>query len=227
MTRRMLVAWLGLSCAGPMGLTSRGVDGQPVVQPGPVEPDWIAILRGIYGLDMTRDLLNPVRTTVDATPGLFRKAGPGPVTYQPVIALGLEVVIRGGTYDPRVPGAAAHRPLWSYQFKNTGSDLEQGTNLPPKLHPDARVEFDPGAEPFGLYVANDQFHDAVYSEPARVRALNARLAAQPYKMMVYPYRDPATGRLVPHSYLIGWEYSTNDDFQDVVCRIDNAVLVQP
>jgi hypothetical protein len=30
---------------------------------------------------------------------------------------------------------------------------------------------------------------------------------------------------VPHSYLIGWEYSTNDDFQDVVCRIDNVELV--
>ena len=43
--------------------------------------------------------------------------------------------------------------------------------------------------------------------------------------MIYPYRDKATGKVVPHSYLIGWEYSTNDDFQDVVCRVDNVDLV--
>jgi hypothetical protein len=43
--------------------------------------------------------------------------------------------------------------------------------------------------------------------------------------MIYPFKDKATGKVVPHSYLIGWEYSTNDDFQDVVCRIDNVDLV--
>ena len=43
--------------------------------------------------------------------------------------------------------------------------------------------------------------------------------------MIYPYRDKETGQLVPHSYLIGWEYSTNDDFQDVVCRVDNVDLI--
>ena len=43
--------------------------------------------------------------------------------------------------------------------------------------------------------------------------------------MIYPNRDMATGKLVPHSYMIGWEYSTNDDFQDVVCQVNNAVLI--
>jgi hypothetical protein len=65
----------------------------------------------------------------------------------------------------------------------------------------------------------------VFTEPKAVAAVNARLAAQPYKVMIYPFRDKATGRVVPHSYLIGWEYSTNDDFQDVVSRIENADLV--
>ena len=37
--------------------------------------------------------------------------------------------------------------------------------------------------------------------------------------------DKATGKKIPNSYLIGWEYSTNDDFQDVVCRIDNVILL--
>jgi hypothetical protein len=43
--------------------------------------------------------------------------------------------------------------------------------------------------------------------------------------MIYPNRDPATGKTIPHSYIIGWEYSTNDDFQDVVCQVDNVELI--
>jgi len=65
----------------------------------------------------------------------------------------------------------------------------------------------------------------VFSEPALVARINQRLAGQPYKAMIYPNRDKSTGRLVAHSYVIGWEYSTNDDFQDVVCQVDNAILI--
>ena len=201
---------------------------QPRVTPGPVEPDWVAILRGRYGLDMRDDLLNPVETTPDLVPALFRKAGDGPVSYQPLIALGLETVNRGGYYRP---GASGEPPdaveLWSYQFKNTGQDLERDENLPPPLADGSTIEFEPGDEPFGFWVANDALNDGgVFTEPAVVRAVNARLASQPYKAMIYPATDPATGAVVPDSYLIGWEYSTNDDFQDVVCRVDNAALIR-
>ncbi len=44
-------------------------------------------------------------------------------------------------------------------------------------------------------------------------------------MMIYPFKEKATGKAVAGSYLIGWEYSTNDDFQDVVTRIDNVELI--
>jgi hypothetical protein len=201
---------------------------QPRVTPGPVEPDWVAILEGIYGLDMVEDLLNPVETTPEATPGLFRKAGGGPVTYTPVIALGLETVNRGGLYVPGAePGRPTTRELWAYRFKNTGQDLERGENLPPPLMDGSTVEIDPGDRTFGFWVANDGLGDGgVFTQPSEVRAINARLAPQPYKAMIYPYRDPETRELVPNSYLIGWEYSTNDDFQDVVCRVDNVELVQ-
>ena len=43
--------------------------------------------------------------------------------------------------------------------------------------------------------------------------------------MIYPFKDKATGKLVANSYLVGWEYSTNDDFQDIVARVDNVQLV--
>jgi hypothetical protein len=202
---------------------------QPRVAPGPSEPDWMAILDVYYGLRMLDDLENPVRTSAQATPGLFRKARPGPVRYVPVMALGLETRNRGGWY---LPGEGSGQPnkseTWNYQFKNTGRDLETGANLPPKLEGGSQAEFDPGDRPFGLWVANDGLQDGgVFTEPRVVAAVNQRLAKQPYKAMIYRYRDKGTGRVVPHSYLIGWEYSTNDDFQDVVCRVDNVELVTP
>ena len=54
---------------------------QPKVSPGPGKPDWKVVLADRYGLALFGDLRNPVVTTAVATPGLFRKAGPGPVTY--------------------------------------------------------------------------------------------------------------------------------------------------
>lgn len=198
---------------------------QPKVAPGPNEPDWSVILDQRYGLSMFGDLLNPVVSLAELTPGLFRKAGDGMVTYQPVIALGLDTATRGGWYtiDTEPPN---RRGLWFYRYKNTADDLKTGKHLPPPLLIGSRVKFDPGAKVFGLWVSNDQFDDGgAYTQPGLVARLNARLAKQPYKAMIYPNRDKTTGKVIPHSYLIGWEYSTNDDFQDVVCQVDNVDLI--
>jgi hypothetical protein len=201
---------------------------QPKVAPGPGEPDWEVVLRERYGLSMVDDLKNPVKTTVEATPGLFRKAGPGLVSFRPVIALGLATRSRGGWYKPPAAGetAPAKSSLWSYTFKNTAEDLRTGNNLPPPVEQGSKTDFDPGDGRFGLWVSNDDFQDGgVFSEPRLVARINQRLAKQPYKAMIYPNRDRRTGRMVPHSYVIGWEYSTNDDFQDVVCQVDNVDLI--
>src|SRR4051794_7836011 len=129
---------------------------QPKVAPGPNEPDWDVVLQTRYGLSMFGDLLNPVKTTPEATPGLFRKAGPGPVTYRPVIALGLETVNRGGGDEPGgdVKSPTRHE-VWSYQLKNTTKDLQENTTLPPPLAPGSSTTFDPGDQPFGLWISND------------------------------------------------------------------------
>src|SRR5436190_5796006 len=99
---------------------------QPKVAPASKEPDWVVVLKTRYGLSMFGDLLNPVKTTPQATPGLFRKAGPGPVTYRPMIALGLETLNRGGWYTPGDDDKSPQKhELWNYQFKNTTADLEK------------------------------------------------------------------------------------------------------
>ncbi len=198
--------------------------GQPKVAPGPNEPDLAIVLEKLYGLSTFDDLANPVKSSPLAVPGLFRKAGPGPVTYKPVVALGLETVNRGGWYRPGpAPGSPEKHDLWSYQHKHTTKDFEPGPVLPPKLIGGSTTAFDPGEAPFGLWVSNDGLKESdAYTQPAVVAALNKRLARQPYKAMIYPARDKATGKAIPDAYLIGWEYSTNDDFQDIVCRIDNV-----
>jgi hypothetical protein len=217
-----IAVWLA-ACSNATGQTPK----QPKVAPGPNEPDWVVVLDQRYGLKMFDDLLNPVKTTAEATPGLFKKAGPGPVTFTPVIALGLETINRGGWYLPgEEPSKPEKHDLWSYKIKNTTEDLKTGKNLPPPLIEGAKTTFDPGDRVFGLWVSNDGLADGgVFSEPKVVNAINKRLAKQPYKLMIYPYRDKASGKVIPNSYLLGWDYSTNDDFQDVVCRIDNATLV--
>jgi hypothetical protein len=42
--------------------------------------------------------------------------------------------------------------------------------------------------------------------------------------LTWPTRLPQPLKGQAESYLIGWEYSTNDDFQDVVCVIRNVRL---
>jgi hypothetical protein len=202
--------------------------GQPKVAPGPSEPDWIAILDAFYDLRMIEDLENPMRAAPEEAPGLFRKAGPGPVRFRPVMALGLETTTRGGWYLPSDdPSETVKRPLWSYTSKSGGHDLEAMRDLAPPLETGATTQFDPGDVPFGLWVGNDGLDDGgVFTQPGVVRAVNRRLAEQPYKAMIYRLRDKATGQAIPHAYLIGWEYSTNDDFQDVVCTVENVELVR-
>jgi hypothetical protein len=227
MSKRHLFALILI--LGPVAASRAQTAKQPKVAPGPGEPDWVVILKDRYGLSMFEDLLNPVRTTAEATPGRFHKAGPGPVRFTPVIALGLETRNRGGWYAAGSRGDEAPKKieLWSYVFKNTTEDLRTGKNLPPPLATGSTTKFDPGDAPFGFWLSNDGLNDGgVFSQPALVAKFNQRLARQPYKAMIYPNRDKASGKIIPHSYLIGWEYSTNDDFQDVVCQVDNVTLIE-
>src|SRR5262245_2837683 len=129
--------------AVPLAAVRAQTPKQPRVAPGPDEPDWEILLRERYGLSIYKDLQNPVTTTAEATPGLFRKAGPGRVAFQPVIALGLVTRNRGGWYasaDDR-KSAPKKTNLWSYVCRNTADDLRTGKNLPPALDQGSSTEF--------------------------------------------------------------------------------------
>lgn len=197
------------------------------------EPKWPDLLKAQWGLDVRRDLRNPL---IDrgAPAALFVRAERGkPVRCTPILALGLTSTTHGGWYrsGPRASEfprdiASIRRELWAYTYRQSDAERsgppDHAFTVPPLQSGD--VSFDPGDEPFGLWIRNEQFDDGgVFTQPGLVAAVNARLRSQPYKAMIYPYRE--RGRTVPHSYLIGWEYSTNDDFQDVVTRVDNVRLL--
>ncbi len=205
---------------------------QPPIGRSPGEPAWPDILRQQWGLDVERDLRNPLIDGV-APAGLFQRADKGkPVLFTPIIALGMEVTTHGGWYSagPRagdIPAdiAAARHELWSYAYKQPEAERSAGPFTPPPLK-SGSAQFDPGETTFGFWIRNETWDDGgVFTQPAAVARANERLRAQPYKAMIYPNRDGKTGRLIPHSYLIGFEYSTNDDFQDVVARVDNVTLL--
>lgn len=204
---------------------------QPRVAPGPDgEPNWSDLLQRLWGLDLDRDLRNP-RHSNEQCPGMFTSADPKkPVVFTPIIALGLETRTRGGWYT-RNPRRSQNPPyikleLWSYAYKQPAEEQKSLEFTSPPI--EGRTEFEPGplGELFGFWVSNDGFDDGgVFTDPIAVMAQNRRLRGQPYKAMIYPNRDLRTGRLVRDSYIIGWEYSTNDDFQDIVARVDNVRLV--
>src|SRR4051794_21645557 len=124
----LLILGLTVLTAPAWGQTAN----QPKVAPGPMEPNWDVVLKDLYDLSMFGDLLNPVKTTAEATPGLFKKAGTGPVVFTPVIALGLPTMNRGGWYVPgRDDTSPVKHELWSYVWRNTTADVETGKNLPP------------------------------------------------------------------------------------------------
>jgi gluconolactonase len=205
----------------------------PQVNASPTEPTWPTILKKCFGLDMERDLRNP-QIKGSAPTGLFRQVNPKhPVRFRPIIALGMSDRTYGGWYvggtkSGDIPTAEAmnKHELWSFSYKQPENERKTWKFTPPPLdHGD--FAFYPGDMPFGLWVSNDHFppEPGVFTQPQLVRQLTPRLADQPHKVMIYPCTDPKTGRLIANSYLIGWEYSTNDDFQDVITRIDNVQLL--
>jgi len=216
------VALLGLTMNAAWGV-------QPRVRPADHEPDWADLLKHQWGLDLVGDLRNPWHNDAAPAARFVRVDGGKPVVLTPLIALGLETPVRAGIARP---GAVlgAERPAvvkqeaWSYAFKHPHT-APDATFEPVPLK-SGSTQIDTGDDPFVLWVSNDGLDDGgVFTAPELVAAVNRRLKDQPYKAMIYPFIDRAAGRPVVDSYLVGWEYSDNDDFQDVVVRIDNVRLL--
>jgi hypothetical protein len=143
----------------------------------------------------------------------FVKAGPGPVKHEALASWGLEKVCHGGWYRPG-DGPVKKEPLWAVNQKKDN----------PSLEPGSKVEFDPGASEFGLFVNTEGFPDEIVTtEDAKLRYVPRFPAGDKHKAHVYLAKK--NGKVVPNTYLIGWEYRSNNDNQDIVTLVSNVRAV--
>ena len=143
----------------------------------------------------------------------FVKAGPGPVRTHPVAAFGVPKQCAAGWYSPEMPDART--TLWKVEAGHNKQDS-------PPTEGSASGAFDPGDKPFGLWVATQGFPgEFVCTDDARNAGITRFGGKAIHKARVFAAVSDA-GVLKPNTYLIGWEYSTNDDFQDIVTLIENV-----
>ncbi len=136
---------------------------------------------------------------------LFRRAKPGPIAVDPVARYSPPGELPYGTYRP-VAGKPKLEPLGVL-----GADQHQ--RLHPEWEGEGRISFDPGPEPFGLYVASREhttFTDA---------SLNT--GPTKYATRVYPLKT-RNGERVADAYLVGFEEARNGDYQDYVFVLWNV-----
>lgn len=146
----------------------------------------------------------------------FIKAGPGPVKFTPLAAYGVEKVCHAGWY---AAGATDKEPKRSELWK---VDAPNNKRMNPPLTRGAKTEFDPGDKPFGLWVATEGFKgETIYTEDDLQAFVKRFPAHGRHKAHVYTaVRSDYTA--VANAVIIGFEYSTNDDNQEVVALVENV-----
>jgi hypothetical protein len=153
---------------------------------------------------------------------VFVKAGKGQVTHKPIAAFGLEKVCTSGWYWPAHLGRSTGRgpkiELWKV-------DENHNKQYEPPLMQGAKTSFEPGSKPFGLWVSTAGFADETVCTEMALQSFVPRFKADDHdKAHVFPVRRD--GKLVRNSYIIGWEYSTNNDDQDIVTIVTNVKPVK-
>jgi gluconolactonase len=229
--RDVSVVWLAAILVGAAGVS---IAQQPSIGASEGEPTLPALLAKLWQLDADKDLRNPLIEGAESA-CLFQRLDPKkPVVCEPALALGMDkTATHVGWYaaGPRpddVPKdvAAKKQKLWSYTYRHPESECKTLRFGKVPLADGAKTTFDPGDKPFGLWASNEAFDDGgVFTQPAAVKAMNKRLAGQPYKAMIYPYFDTEKKKIDTTKYLVCFEYSTNDDFQDAIVLLGNVRLL--
>lgn len=175
------------------------------------EPPLAQVVQALgYGMDVGGQQLllgtsTPLLGQEVAAP-LFRKLGSGPVTLRPVARYSPDDLLTFGFFTLRggQPVLSPVGVVATHQEQTLNPALASGG-----------AAFDPGTEPFGLYVGptgysatGDYTLDSLNAGPTR------------HAIRVYPLRDEA-GAALP-GYLLAIEASSNGDYQDAVFVLTGA-----
>ncbi len=140
---------------------------------------------------------------------LFERASAAPVTLRPVARYSPVGLSAYGTFV--LNGDAARVQV----LGTMASGGHQALN--PSLEPGSQTSFDPGNQPFGIYLAANGTYPT--QDTFTLDRLNTGTTR--HAVRTYPLRDSA-GRMVPNSYLLGFEPSANGDYQDAVFLLENV-----
>jgi hypothetical protein len=147
----------------------------------------------------------------------FRQANPGPVNLIPVARYSPNFLPPFGYYR----GATSRPGLTAIATLALASPSRYEHNcLKPSLA-SGDTEFDPGAEPFGLFTSSPTH--VAYSQDD-VNAL-LELTHIAHATPIYAAKD-RQGHPMPNTYLVCFEEASNGDYQDYVFLINNVVAVR-
>lgn len=188
------------------GLRARGLEGDN-------EPPLAQIVDALgYGVNVGGSGLilgtGPGLIGDEVAAPLFQRASAAPVTLRPV-----------ARYSPDGPSAYGSFVLdgQAARLQPLGTMNSEGyQSLNPPLAPGSRSEFDPGDQPFGIYLAANSYAKQNTFSLDRLNTGSTRHATR-----IYPLKDRA-GTVIPNSYLLGFEPSENGDYQDAVFVLQNV-----
>ncbi len=150
---------------------------------------------------------------------LMVKADPRrPVTFRPLAAFGVPKVCTAGWFRRIARGnnlETRRIALWHL-------DEKHNKQMAPPLARGGRTDFDPGDAQFGLWVASANFPgEFIYTEDVLQQAIKRFPADNDHKAHAYQ-AVKSDASPVPNALIIGFEYSTNDDNQEVVALVENV-----
>ena len=187
--------------ADPFAANARAAKEPPLVE--------IVSRLGYKGTDITR--------FGEITAPQFVKAGVGPVRTYPLAAFGLIKDLTAGWYsDPaNGPNPPVFAPLWKVEAKYNKQDK-------PPMAAGEVTDFEPGAAPFGLWVSTAGFEKEMVCTGDKYNAAIKRFGGKAVRKARVYAAVKSDYTPVPNTFIIGWEYSTNDDFQDIVTVVENV-----
>ncbi len=150
----------------------------------------------------------------------WKKAGKDKPRFTPLAAYGVEKVSMGGWYEAPNPTVTATNPpkkhdLWKIGAKNN-------KRMAPPLERKSKTDFEPGNKPFGLWIASEGFPgETIYTEDPLQAFVKRFPEVDRHKAHVYA-AVKTDGTAVPNTYLVGFEYSTNNDNQEIVGLLEGV-----
>jgi len=166
---------------------------------------------------------NPASSVLDFPPAspndevaaqLLVKAGPGPVTVEPIAVFSnaADPGMRVGFY--KYPGSGSNI-IRTELFTTPSVDVQ---TLNPRVT--GSNAFDPGADAFGLYSQWPAFAGRITTSEDFRNTWESNVARR-REMRWYPLKNP-DGTVVPNAYVMGNEEAANHDMQDGVFIVRNV-----